>query len=303
MERRSRKPPRLRKGQAIGIVAPAGPVSPSEIQPGIDLLEAAGYKVISSPHLYGTQGYVAGDDGTRLEDLHSMFSDGHVRAIFCARGGYGSLRLLEKMNFELIRRNPKILLGYSDITALLLAIYKETGLVTFHGAVVTELAKNRKRNLQSFLDLVSSKNSLTLNLTKGMALIPGKANGTLLGGNLSLICHLTGTPFIPSLKNAILFIEDKGEPLYRIDRMLTHLRLSGLLQDLSALIVGTFKGCGDTSSLNQVLADTLLDLKIPVIRGLPVGHGRENHSLPIGVQAEIDTKGMTLTITESCTQP
>ena len=143
MERRSRKPPRLRKGQAIGIVAPAGPVSPSEIQPGIDLLEAAGYKVISSPHLYGTQGYVAGDDGIRLEDLHAMFSDGHVRAIFCARGGYGSLRLLEKMNFELIRRNPKILLGYSDITALLLAIYRETGLVTFHGAVVTELAKGK----------------------------------------------------------------------------------------------------------------------------------------------------------------
>ena len=108
---------------------------------------------------------MAADDGTRLEDLHSMFSDGHIKAIFCARGGYGSLRLLEKMNFDLIRRNPKILLGYSDITALLLAIYKKTGLVTFHGAVVKELAKNRNRNLQSFLDLISSKKSMTLNLT------------------------------------------------------------------------------------------------------------------------------------------
>lgn len=297
------KPPRLKPGDQIGVVSPAGPVSESELQAGLKILESSGFRVRLAPHVYSRQDYLAGNDEARLEDLHAMLQDQEIKAVFCARGGYGSLRLLAKMNFDLIRRNPKILLGYSDITALLLAIYKKTGLVTFHGAVVKELAKNRNRNFQSFLDLASSKNSLTLKLTKGMALIPGKAKGTLLGGNLSLICHLMGTPFMPSLKDVILFIEDKGEPPYRIDRMLTHLRLSGLLEDLSALIVGTLKGCGDISSLNQVLADSVSDLKIPVIRGLPVGHGRENHSLPIGVQAEIDTEGMTLSITEPCTQP
>jgi muramoyltetrapeptide carboxypeptidase len=294
------KPPRLKKGQAIGIVAPAGPVTPSEIQPGIDLLESFGYKVISSPHLYHRQGHVAGDDDTRLKDLHSMLDDGDVKAIFCARGGYGTLRLLEKINFDLIRKNPKIIMGYSDITALLLAIYKKTGLVTFHGTVVKELSKNKNRNLESFFDLVSSDKSLKLDLTKGIALKPGKAKGTLLGGNLSLICHLVGTPFMPSLKKSILFIEEKEEPLYRIDRMMTHLRLSGRLKDLAGLIAGTFKGCDDISSINEVLMDAVSDLNIPMVSGLPVGHGPENISLPLGVQTSLDAEGMTLSITESC---
>ena len=300
MESRILKPPRLKKGQVIGVVAPAGPVTPSEIQPGIELLESFGYKVVSSPHLYHRQGYVAGDAISRLEDLHSMVDNGDVKAIFCARGGYGSLRLLEKINFDLIRMSPKIIMGYSDITALLLAIYQKAGLVTFHGAVVKEFSKNRNRNLESVFDLVSSDRLLKLKLTKGIALMPGKTKGILLGGNLSLICHLIGTPFMPSLKGSILFIEEKAEPLYRIDRMMTHLRLSGVLDDLAGLVLGTFQRCGDISSLNQMVLDILSDLNIPVVSGLPVGHGRENISLPLAVQASLDTEGMTLSITEPC---
>lgn len=294
------KPKRLKKGQAIGIVAPAGPVTPPEIQPGIGLLESWGYKVITSPHLYDRQGYMAGDDNARLEDLYLMFNNGGVKAILCARGGYGTLRLLERVNFDLIRKHPKIIMGYSDITALLMAIYTGTGLVAFHGTVVKELAKNRNRNLKSFIDLVSSERFSGLDLNKGMALIPGRAEGILLGGNLSLICHLVGTPFMPSLKKAILFIEDRGEPLYRIDRMLTHLRLSGLLADLSGLIAGTFKGCGDSSSVNQILVDTFSDLNVPLVSGLPVGHGQDNLCLPLGIRAVLDTERMRLAFKESC---
>ena len=294
------KPPQLKKGDEIGVIAPAGPVSPPEIQPGIDLLESFGYKVNPSPHLYHTNGYLAGDDNTRLEDLHSMFRNGRIKAIFCARGGYGTLRLLEKINFDLIRVNPKIIIGYSDITTLLLAIYKKTGLVTFHGPVVRELSKKRNQDLESVFDLVSSDTSLQVNLTEGIALTPGKARGTLLGGNLSLISHLIGTPFMPPMKKSILFIEEKGEPLYRIDRMLTHLRVSGILEGLVGLIAGEFEDCGDVSSINQLLVDTVSDLNIPVLSGLPVGHGPENIILPVGVQAELDSERMTLSIMESC---
>ena len=300
MQPNNLKPPKLQKGETVGVIAPAGPVTPSEIQPGIKLLESFGYKVIVSPHLYQRQGYVAGDDETRLQDLNSMLDNQDVKVIFCARGGYGSLRLLEKIDFDLIRMNPKIIVGYSDITALLLAIYKKTGLVTFHGTMIKELSKNRNKNLASFLDLVSSDKVGKVDLASGTTLVPGKVEGTLLGGNLSLICHLVGTPFMPSLKKSILFVEEKEEPLYRIDRMMTHLRLSGQLKGLVGLIAGTFEGCDDISSINRVLVDTVSDLQIPVVSGLPVGHGLENISLPIGVQASLDTEAMILSITESC---
>ncbi|MGD8229470.1 MAG: LD-carboxypeptidase [Desulfobacteraceae bacterium] len=300
MQRTNLKPPKLQKGEAVGVIAPAGPVTRSEIQPGIKLLESFGYKVIVSPHLYERQGYMAGDDETRLQDLNAMIENRDVKVIFCARGGYGTLRLLEKIDFDLIRMNPKIIVGYSDITALLLAIYKKTGLVTFHGTMIKEISKNQNRNLASFLDLVSSDKTGKVDLANVITLVPGKVKGTLLGGNLNLICHLVGTPFMPSLKKSILFVEEKEEPLYRIDRMMTHLRLSGQLEGLVGLIAGTFEGCGDISSINGVLRDTVSDLQIPVVSGLPVGHGLENISLPIGVQASLDTGNMILSITESC---
>jgi len=166
--------------------------------------------------------------------------------------------------------------------------------------MVREMAKNRKRNLESFLDLVSSDKAWKVNLSKGKTLVPGQVKGTLLGGNLSLICHLLGTPFMPSLNKSILFVEEKEEPLYRIDRMMTHLRLSGQLRGLVGLIGGSFEGCGDISSINRVLVDTVSHLQIPVVSGLPVGHGLENISLPLGVQASLDTEAMSLSITEPC---
>jgi len=294
------KPPQLKQGEGIGVIAPAGPVTRSEIQPGIKLLNSSGYNVVSGPHLYHKKGYVAGEDEERLEDLHSMFINNKVKAIICARGGYGSLRLLNRIDFDLIQRNPKIIVGYSDITALLLAIYKKTHLITFHGPVVKDISKNNNRNLTSFFDLVSSGKSLKLDLSGGRTLMRGKVSGTLLGGNLSLISSLMGTPFMPSLKGAILLIEEKDEPLYRVDRMLTHLRLSGSLDDLAGLLAGGFEDCGDMSSINNILLDTVSDLNIPLISGLPVGHGLENITLPLGLPCTLDTNLRTLSFTESC---
>lgn len=297
------KPPRLNPGDAIAIIAPAGPVTLDEIQPAIDLLIKKGYQIVQSPHLFSKQGYLAGNDDTRLEDFHSILNNPSTKAILCARGGYGTLRLLDIIDYDLIRRNPKIILGYSDITALLLAIHKKTGLITFHGPVVREIHGPRNKNLSTFLDLVSLNSDLKIDLRNGTELMPGRAEGFLMGGNLSLISHLIGTPYMPSTKGAILFIEEKGETLYRIDRMLTHLRLSGILKDIAGFIAGNFVDCGNIAEINGLLTDIFIGDDIPVTSGLPVGHGMENMTLPIGVRACLDTERMTLSFLDTCVVP
>jgi muramoyltetrapeptide carboxypeptidase len=231
-----------------------------------------------------------------------MFRDSHIKAVFCARGGYGTTRLLGRIEYDLIRQNPKIIVGYSDITALLMAIQKRTGLITFHGPVVRELASEHQGNYDSLISLLSSNKPLQLDLSKGDALIPGKATGPLMGGNLSLICHLIGTPFLPSLDGCILFVEERGEALYRIDRMLTHLKLSGQLSGLSGLVAGKFEECGDPATINRLLMDVLSSPGIPIATGLEVGHGHKNQALPLGLPTELDTARMTLSIRETAVE-
>ena len=255
MEKPLVKPDRIHRGDRIGIVAPGGPVTREELQPGIRFLESRGYSISSAPHLYAQKGYLAGDDENRLQDLHMMFKDPEVKAILCARGGYGTLRLLDKIDYSLIRDNPKIIAGYSDITALLLALYKMNGLVTFHGPLVKDLTKNENRNMTTFLELVTSEGPMELDLHETTCLRQGRAVGPLLGGNLTLISHLVGTPYMPSLRGAILFIEDRDEPIYRIDRMLTHLHLGGILKDLAGLIAGQFEDRGDDSDIGHLLKE------------------------------------------------
>lgn len=297
------KPSPLKPGDKVGVIAPAGPVKESELQTGISLLQSLGFQVSLSPHLYDEQDYLAGEDAGRLHDLHMMFQDEDIKAVLCARGGYGTMRLLDRMDFDLIQANPKIFVGYSDITALLLALYKKAGLVTFHGPVVRDLSKNHHRNVQSFLNLVTSGSATAVDLSGGKIIRPGHGEGILLGGNLSLICHLVGTPFMPSCEGALLFIEEKAEAPYRLDRMITHLKLSGLFEHCAGLMIGELEDCGDGSSISRLLEDRLSDLHVPVVRGLAVGHGLQNIVLPIGIHAALDTEQMTLWIAESCVSP
>ena len=294
------RPTALRPGDRIGVIAPAGRVNESDLQPGLRMLESSGFEVCLGAHLYDGQGYLAGDDEARLEDLHAMFLDREIKAIFCARGGYGSLRLLDRISYDLIRRNPKIFVGYSDIIALLVAIQERTGLVTFHGPMVREFGRADRENWESLNYLLSTGRPPRLSLNHGTALVNGKATGPLLGGNLSLLCHLTGTPFFPSLEGCILFIEERGEAPYRLDRMLTHLALSGGLKGLAGLVAGEFEGCGEATIVNGLLTDIFSGSGIPVATGLPVGHGRKNIALPLGLAAELDTGLMTLSIMEGC---
>jgi len=293
------KPSRLKPGDSISVIAPAGPVDPSELLPGIERLQEMGFRVLPGPHLHERKGYLAGDDAARLQDFHTAFNNREVRAIFCARGGYGTLRLLPGIRFASIRRNPKILVGYSDVTSLLLSIYRKTGLITFHGPTVREYSKNHGHNLVALIRLLTTAEPCRYDLNPAMALREGKAEGRLIGGNLSLLCHLAGTHHMPDPRGAILFLEDRGEPPYRIDRMLTHLRLCGLFKNLSGVIAGQFDDCGEDFRVDELLLDAVRGVDIPVVGGFPVGHGEENLTLPMGLPAVLDSKRLTLTLSEA----
>jgi len=294
------KPPGLRPGDLIGVISPAGPVDEPELKPDLELLESFGFSIHIAPHVYDRHDYLAGDDAARLSDFHTMFQDREIKAIFCARGGYGTLRLLGRIDYDLIRQHPKIIVGYSDITALLMAINKKTGLVIFHGPMVRGFSALHDSSREGLFKLISSDQPVSFSPMAGNSLISGRATGPLIGGNLSLICHLIGTPFLPSLDGCILFIEDRGEPLYRIDRMLTHLALAGQLKKLSGLIGGEFMDCGDPSDIDTLLKTLASDLKIPLTTGFPVGHGPQNTALPLGIPARLDADLMTLATLEPC---
>lgn len=294
------KPPSLKEGDRIGIIAPAGPVLREEIRPGLEFLESIGFEPVCSSHLYDQKGYLAGEDKARIKDLHVMFNDKKIKAILCARGGYGIHRILDDLDYGLFSRNPKIMVGYSDITALLFALFKKSGMITLHGPVLRDLLKDEGRNAALLMNLLTSGELMTVNFPQGTVVKKGRSQGVLLGGNLSLICQLLGTPFLPSFKGKLLFIEEKGEPLYRIDRMLTHLLLSGEMEKCAGMMVGSFEECGDPAAVLDLLRDRCSRLKMPIVTGLPVGHGERNVALPIGARAVLDTGTMSLKVKESC---
>jgi len=297
------KPEGIVKGDTFGIIAPAGPVTPCELEEGIGLIRGSGYSVVLARNIFHSKAYLAGDDSARLQDLHEMFLDDRVKAIICARGGSGSMRLLDKIDYELIQEKPKIFIGYSDITALLLSFYRRAGLVTFHGPVLREICRNEGNNWESLQRVISDGRRIELELSGAHIISPGKSTGCLLGGNLSLVCNMMGTPFLPSLDGKILFLEEKGEALYRIDRMLVQLTLSGVLDEVSGVLLGSFEKCGDPSDLREMFSEIFSALGVPVLMGIPSGHGVENKTIPMGVKAELDTEKMLLTYMEAVTVP
>jgi muramoyltetrapeptide carboxypeptidase len=288
---------RLRLNQTVGVIAPSSPVSQSDISEGLNLLESFPLKIKLGEHLFDRSNYLAGPDHDRVSDLHQMFSDPEIKAIFCARGGYGSARLLNKIDFDLVRKNPKIIVGFSDLTALFFAIYKKTGLVTIHGPTLSDLPKNK--NWPNLSELITTYHRPRVLFKQERIINNGKARGILLGGNLSTLCSLLDTTFLPSFEGVILFLEEKGESPYRLDRMLTQLLLSERLDRLSALVIGQIEDCGEKEIIYNLLKERLAVLNMPVVTSLPVGHGNENISLPLGLPALLDTEKMILEIEES----
>jgi muramoyltetrapeptide carboxypeptidase len=310
------KPGRLNPGDTIGIISPASPPpDPDAIDRACRTLERLGFKPRLSTHARRRRGFLAGTDRQRSADLMKMFADPRVKAILCVRGGYGSTRLLSALDFRVIRANPKIFVGYSDVTALHCALLTRANLVCFHGPMLnSDFAKDSmpEFTLDGFLRTLTRTappGSICQGYNGGTieVLCRGTASGPLVGGNLSLLCALIGTPWQPSFRGKILFFEDIEEPPYRFDRMLTHVLHSGLLQQVCGVAVGLNRNCVDPKAkdakeyrqtVEDVLRERLRPLKVPVVLGLPFGHVPDNATLPLGAQATLDAVKGDLRITE-----
>ena len=290
-------PPSISKGDTIGLVAPAGPLyQKSKFTAGVRFLEKKGFRLKYNSRLLNARGYLAGSDQERADEFNSLWADPEVKALVAARGGYGCLRLLDLINMRQIRQNPKILIGFSDLTVLLAAIYKKTGLVTYHGPVVTTLAGIDRKSQASFLNILAGK-PLDLISPAGLKILKkGKAEGILLGGNLTTLVHMMATPYEIPWNQAILFLEDVGESPYRLDRFLTHLNRAGRLQKIKGLILGTFsdedgKGIKNDwqASVNKRVLELLHHQNIPIWTNFPVGHTGKNLTMPIGTPVTMDS--------------
>ena len=299
------RPPRLVSGNRIGLVAPAGPLlDRDDLTRAEELCRALGYEPVLGKNTYRRHGYLAGTDEERLGDLNAALEDPSIDAIWCIRGGYGSIRLLDQVDYAAMARKPKALIGFSDATALLNAVTCLTGVATFHGPVArASMPDFTRRHFLAVLTAAEPAGRLGRLPQPADMLVPrenrivtlcgGVAEGELAGGNLTLLQCLIGTPYFPELAGAILFLEDVGEDLYRVDRMLAHLRLIGALRRLSGVLVGRFtdlqRSGGDGAlGFDEVLAGYFEPLGIPVAYGFPVGHLDAQWTLPLGIRARLD---------------
>lgn len=301
----------MHKGSTIGLVAPAStPSSEEKIEKGAAYLEQLGYRVKFGKHIRKIHGYLAGTDEERAADLNTMVRDKDVKAIFAIRGGYGTPRILRMIDYRSLRQNPKIIAGYSDITALQLAIFRKTGLVTFSGPMTgSDMWKDFDPYTEEhFWQLLTSTKKIGVlknPIDEPLKILKtGKARGRLLGGNLSLIACLMGTPFLPNMHGSILFLEDVEEAPYRVDRMLAHLLNAGVLPELAGLVFGKFTDCNpDNPSEPHFVIDHVLDeyantIKRPVAANFQYGHIPRKLTVPIGLQALLDTKRSWIEILE-----
>jgi muramoyltetrapeptide carboxypeptidase len=315
------KPKALKPGDTVGLITPSSYVFDTwRIDLAAARLEASlGVKCKTGRFVKSRHGYMAGTEKERLEDFHAMFADTSVAGVFCLEGGYGTERLLSGIDYELLRRNPKVLLGYSDITGLHLAITRRAGLVTFHGPVA--LGSMPSWSLASLKKALFSPEPIG-ELSNPPeddqnwpafplhTVSPGRARGAIAGGNLTLVSTTMGTPYEIDARGKILFLEDTGEAPYRVDRMLTQLKLAGKLQEAAGIVWGTCTECTPAKSsfevnlsMSDVLDEILGDLGKPVLSGLVFGHTKEKSTIPMGVEAELDAGAKRVAIVEAATVP
>ena len=295
------RPPRLEDGARIGVVSPSYWIDPARLERAVSVFEEQGYELVLGRSTGLKQDKFAGTPEERAADIMAMFTDDSIDAIVCARGGFGCLRILPLVDFDIIRTNPKIFVGYSDVTALLAAITRRSGLVTFHGPMVTPLAKAPAMTRRSLSAAITSDTPLKIAPAAGVALQDGRATGPVIGGNLATLCHLLGTPFEAKFENQILLLEDCGEAPYRIDRMLSQMKLAGSFKGIAGLILGSFKDCGNLDEIYRIFQDHFQDTNIPILAGFEVGHGRQNMTIPVGMAATLDTDQQLLSFAQSAT--
>lgn len=314
--RRLIKPPRLKRGDVVGLVAPGGVVDDALIEKCVRNLESLGFSVKPARNIRAARGGYAGTVAERVEDLHSMARDRNVAALWAARGGSGCLALLPHIDYATMRRHPKVLIGYSDITALHLALYRHAGLITFHGPVASSTFSDISvAHLQAVL--MEAKPQWTFHIpeaalaraTDRPQFAPrtfrgGVAEGRLSGGNLSTLCALVGTRYAASARGHLLFLEEVSEAPYRIDRLLTQLRYAGVLQGAAGILLGVFQKCeappGEASlTLAQTLDEHFSKSRVPAGYGYAFGHIPQQYTLPVGARARLDADARTLTLLEA----
>ncbi|MGW8389527.1 S66 peptidase family protein [Pseudoduganella sp. HUAS MS19] len=309
------KPPRLKTGDTVALLAPGGHTDAEAVAKAIKNIESLGFQVKLGRNLEAVFGNYGGVPGQRLEDLHAMFADPDVKAIWAIRGGSGCIQLLEHLDYGLIRRNPKILIGYSDITALHLAIQKKVGLVTFHGPLasstfsdysLTHLLNVLMQPEDEYTIPMALENSRKAEAEPHYALrtvVPGVCEGPLTGGNLCLVSALVGTEYASNYTGGILFLEEVNEAPYRIDRMMMQLHLNRKFGNAAGVMLGICENCGPQDSdisltLDETTDQHLKPLKVPAVTGYSFGHIRDQFTIPMGVRARLDTERQTLTLLE-----
>lgn len=297
---------KIKIGSTIGIISPASPENPENIKFGIDFLKSLGFNIKEGKHIYDTWGFLAGSDNDRACDLMSMFMDDEVDMILCLRGGYGTMRILPLIDFDMIKAHPKIFAGFSDITTILNSIYQRCNLITFHSPMCTSNFED-KITLESFITTLT-KGDLPYSIKnpEGMELTfsnIGNAAGQLVGGNLSLICSTLGTPYEIKTDGNILFIEDVGVDPYEIDRMLTQLLLSDKLQVCNGIVFGQFTNCElkhyeRSLTIDEIIEDRILSLGIPTFLNVAAGHSYPRLTLPIGAKINLNFENSSIDIIE-----
>jgi muramoyltetrapeptide carboxypeptidase len=311
-----RKPARLREGDTVGLIMPASPIPDRfDLDIVVETITAMGLKPKLGKHLLDSTGYLAGEDKARAADVNAMFADRDVRAVFAVRGGWGCARVLPYLDWSTIKANPKLLIGYSDITALHMAIAAKAGFATLHGPTAGsswgKLSWDNFRAIAfegatpTYQNPVATDDRLVQRAGRVRTFRGGKAKGRLVGGNLTVLAALMGTPYLPDFAGKILFLEDIDEAEYRIDRMLTQLSLAGVLGKLSGVVFGTCSNCrasGGTLggfTLSEVFEHHFAPLGVPAFEGLQFGHAGEQFTLPIGIEAEMDADAGTLRMLEA----
>jgi muramoyltetrapeptide carboxypeptidase len=304
-QKAARLPPKLVAGARIALVAPAGPLlDRDDLQRAVELCRALGHEPVPGAHAGRRHGYLAGADDERVGDLNAALADDRVDAVWCIRGGYGVTRILHRVDMDLVARRPKPVIGFSDITALLNALTSATGVVTFHGPTARQpMTAFGRQHFERVLGsnapagrlerLAPPADVLVPRAPRVATIVRGRAEGRLVGGNLTLLQCLVGTSWQPDFEGALLFLEDVGEDLYRVDRALSHLRLAGLLDGLAGVIIGQFTDMKRATSdgglgFDEVLASYFEPLKVPTAMGFPIGHVDDQWTMPIGVRARLD---------------
>ena len=301
------RPKPLKKGDTVAIIAPASPADKNLIDSRINSLENLGLNVVVGNSCTSEYGFLSGTDDIRANDINSMFANKSINGIFAIRGGYGCARLLNLIDFNLIKKNPKVFIGYSDITALHIAINQKSKLITYHGPMVsTELIKGLDEYSFNYYNKFLFCNDNMIELCNPIenpikTINPGIAEGKLIGGNLSLICSSLGTKYEINTKNKILFLEEVGEVPYKVDRMLTHLKQSGKLKDANGIILGAFTDCvapkdKKSLSLDDIFNEIILPLKKPTIYNLACGHCLPTLTLPLGAKIRLDANNIKLNV-------